>query len=250
MRVNIQGGSFSRYSSADAAVLPPDGMWHQVLFDLTAMNPQFGAVDGLEAVLGSVTEARILSVEGPAPTHQGDILVGQLGMDNLRATTLPGDANFDGRVSFADFQRLELGFGQAPRATAREQWGQGDFNFDERVDFDDFLILRNSFGSSLGGAEAAAVAAFEQGYVPEPSGAVGVVGAGLLAIGTRGSRRVRSSRGRAATGKPESLPVPPNGVVIARMVGGAHPTLPRSRFLLRCNSAARIRPAPGRCRSS
>jgi hypothetical protein len=147
------------------------------------MNLQ-GGIDSLSAVLGSVTEVRILSVQGATATHQGDVVAGRLGMDNLRAVTLPGDANFDGRVSFADFQRLELGFGGAAKATAREQWGQGDFNFDQRVDFSDFLILRESFGS-LNVVEAAAVGAFEQTHVPEPAAAMAIVGSGLLAIRRR-----------------------------------------------------------------
>ena len=173
MRVNILGGaSFSRYGSTDAAVLEPGGGWQLVVFDLTEMTPQFGAIDSLSEVMGSVNEVRILSVQSPTPTHQGDIMVGTLGMDNLRATTLPGDANFDGRVSFADFQRLELGFGRPAAASAREQWGQGDFNFDGRVDFDDFVILRTAFGSSLPVVEAATVEAFEAAHVPEPAAAL------------------------------------------------------------------------------
>jgi autotransporter-associated beta strand protein len=48
----------------------------------------------------------------------------------------PGDANFDGHVNFADFQRLELGYGSTGQG-----WGGGDFNGDGNVDDADFKLL-------------------------------------------------------------------------------------------------------------
>jgi hypothetical protein len=102
-----------------------------------------------------------------------------------------GDANLDGRVSFADFQRLELGFGQPGG------WTQGDFDYSGEVDFLDFKLLYDHFGQALGGggaapsaAEAAGLEAFAAAHpaqVPEPS-AVGLIGV-VMALGARRRRR-------------------------------------------------------------
>lgn len=57
--------------------------------------------------------------------------------------TLPGDANGDGQVTFADFQKLELGFGEAGG------WQEGDFNLDGVVDRLDLQALLGNFGLSV-----------------------------------------------------------------------------------------------------
>lgn len=58
-----------------------------------------------------------------------------------------GDTNLDGKVSFGDFQRLELGFG-----SANPTWFNGDFNYDNVVDHNDFALLYQNFGQALGSA--------------------------------------------------------------------------------------------------
>jgi probable HAF family extracellular repeat protein len=55
---------------------------------------------------------------------------------------LPGDANGDGTVSFADYQTLEGNFGTGTT------WAQGDFNGDHAVTFADYQILEANFGKS------------------------------------------------------------------------------------------------------
>ena len=65
-----------------------------------------------------------------------DILV----QDILRIQ--PGDANFDGAVSFADFLVLSSSFGQTDT-----DWADGNFDLDSDVTFADFLILSEFFGS-------------------------------------------------------------------------------------------------------
>jgi hypothetical protein len=176
LRVGITAG-LDRFASSVAHVLPPDGVWRPVAFDLTpAAMTRVSGSRTLAEVLGGVMDVRILSAAA-GPTTIGDAIVGTLGMDNLRATGLPGDADFDGRVTFIDFQKLELGFGLASGAT----WGQGDFNFDRRVDFADFLILRGAFGmGDPSAAGASAVEAFGARAVPEPTLGLVVVIGGLL----------------------------------------------------------------------
>ncbi len=86
MRVAISGGpGFSIYGSTTAVNLPADGVWHAVAFDLTpATMTNIQGSDTLAAVLGSVTELRVLSAELD-PAFVGDIVMATLGMDNLRA---------------------------------------------------------------------------------------------------------------------------------------------------------------------
>ena len=96
----------------------------------------------------------------------------------LHADFLRGDANFDGRVNFVDFQRLELGFGKAIGAT----WQEGDFNFDGRVDHLDFNILRAGVGNgALAAGQAAELESFAAAHsVPEPSSWMLLAFAGLF----------------------------------------------------------------------
>ena len=56
---------------------------------------------------------------------------------------VPGDANGDGRVDFADLLILAQNYGKSAGAT----FAQGDFNGDGSVGFDDLLILAQNYGS-------------------------------------------------------------------------------------------------------
>jgi hypothetical protein len=56
---------------------------------------------------------------------------------------VPGDANLDGKVSFADYLALESNFGKTGMG-----WMDGDFNGDQKVSFADYLILEAGFGKS------------------------------------------------------------------------------------------------------
>jgi hypothetical protein len=58
--------------------------------------------------------------------------------------TLKGDANLDGRVNLADFNRLAVNFGQAGRG-----WSTGDSNYDGEVNLSDFNALAGNFGREM-----------------------------------------------------------------------------------------------------
>ncbi len=60
------------------------------------------------------------------------------------STGISGDADFDGRVTFADFLVLSSNFGQTGLA-----WTDGDFTGDGNVSFDDFLRLSENFGTGV-----------------------------------------------------------------------------------------------------
>jgi autotransporter-associated beta strand protein len=85
--------------------------------------------------------------------------------DTVIRFTLYGDANVDGVVNLADFDRLAGNFG-AVNAT----WRQGDFNYDFVVNLADFDRLAGNFGKSAspGGPTPADWAALASA-IPEPS---------------------------------------------------------------------------------
>lgn len=83
MRIAFEGEGGTQYGSTDAFVLPADGAWHHVRFDLLAVAVIAGS-DTLEDVLASVTTLRILSAED-GPGWAGDRIVATLGVDNIQA---------------------------------------------------------------------------------------------------------------------------------------------------------------------
>jgi hypothetical protein len=67
--------------------------------------------------------------------------------------TYYGDANFDGRVTFDDYVRIDTGFN-----ARRTGWSNGDFNGDGTVNFDDYVLIDTAFntqGASLSRAPRA-----------------------------------------------------------------------------------------------
>jgi autotransporter-associated beta strand protein len=80
----------------------------------------------------------------------------------LARFTRLGDANLDGRVDFADFQRLERGFGRIGQA-----WSAGDFDYDGSVTRADFKLLYTNFDRGLDPAGGVAIDALAPS-VPEP----------------------------------------------------------------------------------
>ena len=71
-------------------------------------------------------------------------------------STIPGDANLDGKVDVNDLTIVLTNFDQTGMT-----WSQGDFNSDDKVDVNDLTILLSHFGQSI--STAAGVSA-----VPEP----------------------------------------------------------------------------------
>jgi hypothetical protein len=60
----------------------------------------------------------------------------------LEKYTYYGDANFDGRVSFDDYVKIDTGFN-----THRKGWSNGDFNGDGTVNFDDYVLIDTAFNT-------------------------------------------------------------------------------------------------------
>lgn len=144
------------------------------VFDLPPLNAEDVTADDI--FIGFVDNLGIERLDFQVVTDREG---GFLSMDHVQfgMSAIPGDANRDGRVNFADFLSLADNYGRMGN------WSQGDFNHDGDVAFVDFLQLAENFGSS---AAASATA------IPEPSGLLLAV---LAAVATL-ALRCRSSRER------------------------------------------------------
>ena len=96
-----------------------------------------------------------------------------------------GDANLDGSVNLADFNRLASNFGATGAV-----WSRGDFNYDGTVNLADFNLLASNFGLSASGPDVtpedwAALAS----AVPEPTGVIAFTGVAASAAMLRRRRR-------------------------------------------------------------
>jgi hypothetical protein len=79
------------FASSTPFVLAADGAWHHAMFlldqaDLTAV----GSAPALASLLANVAEFRILNAA--APRLNGDAVVGQIGIDNIKADTISASA--------------------------------------------------------------------------------------------------------------------------------------------------------------
>ena len=105
----------------------------------------------------SLDEQPVLDANGDGmlTIADADLLCGTDALDDLlmEIGSLPGDADGDGTVQFADFLTLSARFGEEGTYT------QGDFDCNGTLGFSDFLILSANFGQSGGTAAA----------VPEPA---------------------------------------------------------------------------------
>jgi hypothetical protein len=108
--------------------------------------------------------------------------------------TLPGDANLDGAVNFADLVQLAQHYNTNVSATTDSWWFNGDFTYNGIVDFNDLVLLAQNYNAVLfarpiPGApaefEADLAAAFAS--VPEPSACAPLAG-GAVCLARRRTR--------------------------------------------------------------
>lgn len=102
------------------------------------------------------------------------------------AYTLPGDADLNFSVTFADLVSLAQNYNGTNKV-----WSQGDFNYDQSVSFADLVLLAQNYNKSLTALQASEVgAAFASDYaralslVPEPT-TLTAMSLGLVALGSR-----------------------------------------------------------------
>jgi hypothetical protein len=92
--------------------------------------------------------------------------------------TRVGDADLDGVVTFADFQRLEEGLGKPGQG-----WSGGDFNYDGLVDDADYKVFYVNYSLGLS-ADGSVV-----GVLPEPVGVGMILPVAAMTLARRRRRR-------------------------------------------------------------
>jgi hypothetical protein len=92
--------------------------------------------------LGVMTGADYKSIYGPSATF-GGVAVGD--SQTLVKYTWYGDADFNGRVNFDDYVRIDSGFN-----SHRTGWVNGDFNLNGTVNFDDYVLIDLAFNNQSG----------------------------------------------------------------------------------------------------
>lgn len=136
-----------------------------------------GVLGRFGQVLNVGTGSKRLAVvyRQPSVTTVGEVAV---------VAALPGDADVNGRVEFADLVALAQNY----NAASPRSWQTGDFNGDGKVLFDDLVSLAQNYGAGtvpivLDGfsADFAADWALAQSLVPEPTSVL-ALGAAALAL--------------------------------------------------------------------
>ena len=153
--VDISGTQYGPYAAGDT-------------IDFSSLRSPSGAVD-----IPSVGKLALVYVNGTDPAGV-PLQIFQRGPSAsfFEALIRAGDADFDGKVDFADLIAVARHYGQAAGAT----WRDGDFDGDGKVDFADLLALARNFGtmptsSQLAQLDPAFRADVERAFaeVPEPS---------------------------------------------------------------------------------
>ena len=138
----------------------------------------------------SINDNGVIAAQGDVPNGKGGYYY------HTYLLTLPGDANFDGRVDINDLTIVLSNFGK----TAGASWTTGDFVGDGRVDINDLTIVLSHFGQSLGTSVAA------MATVPEPSTMAIAATAHAGFAGLRGRTAGRqSAAARSRPGRQELL---------------------------------------------
>ena len=122
-----------------------------------ALLPDSPAIDagdnGIAQGAGLVTDQR-----GFSRVYNGSVDIGAYEFDSA----LPGDANKDGKVDFADLVILARHYG-----SANATWADGDFDGDHKVDFADLVILARNYGSSVTTTSNAGAAIVNREFLPQ-----------------------------------------------------------------------------------
>jgi hypothetical protein len=160
-----------------------------------AYNNGDWAGEGLTTSMGNASQLGLGFAESSALFTTFPATFGGQQVDNtslLIGFTRFGDANLDGVVNLADFNRLAANFGIASGAA----WSQGDFTYDGIINLADFNRLAANFGLSAGpdGAVDPADWAALAAVVPEPGGVAGAIGFGSMLL-VRLRHRGRGGRG-------------------------------------------------------
>ncbi len=115
--------------------------------------------------------------------------------------TMPGDANYDGKVDINDLTIVLAHYNQSGAT-----WAQGDFTGDGKVDINDLTIVLAHYDQSVGSSAAATAA------VPEPA-TIAIAAAALAGCGPMGGEDSGRDLPRRADG--EGLEPDPDLALVA-----------------------------------
>ncbi len=194
-------------------VIDPTGRTLSIYLGLNDSFLTSVAPDGLFDVSGIIDQN--------ASTGQGGY---RLLVMNAADVMLAGDADRDGMVSGADFERLVAGWGQS---VAKGNLTLGDFNADGVVSGADFETLVANWGKGSGGLSGSAPTM----PVPEPAAALLLIAGVLGAAATAARRRAR------AVAKWIGL-----GMLLAGLVAAAQPAQAGTLSFVEVNNTAALGP--------
>jgi hypothetical protein len=92
--------------------------------------------------LGAMEASEFKTLYGPTAMFDGQPIDSTA---VLIKYTYYGDANFDGKVNFDDYARIDAGFN-----AGRTGWLNGDFSADGKVNFDDYALIDAAFNGQSG----------------------------------------------------------------------------------------------------
>lgn len=85
--------------------------------------------------------SEVLQAREASPAVQTDAVSTPLAVVDISNGPIPGDANLDNRVNFADLIILAQNYGSQTAS-----WQTGDFNNDHKVGFPDLIVLAQNYG--------------------------------------------------------------------------------------------------------
>ena len=151
---------------------PPLGKATQpgMQFNLYAWTGDYNSFTAAAAAAAEVAVSGAFQVGGTA--YNDTMPVPETAFSHMPSIvlTVPGDANYDGKVDINDLTVVLADFGR----TSGMSWSTGDFTGDGKVDVNDLTIVLSHFGSTVGGAGPLAP-------VPEPS-TIAIAAAALLGL--------------------------------------------------------------------
>ena len=180
LRLILDDSADGQSLTTDPITLAAGSDWSPISFSLAAANLSGGSFD---TVMGNVIGLNLVhSPDVIAHRSFAPGIVAQLGVDNIKAMSFPGDANGDHVVDFTDLGILLNNYDQPGT------FATGDFDHTGIVNFTDLGILLNNYNQHAPVFSPAAA-------VPEPSSLLLAV-AGIAALSFRTVRCRTSPRKR------------------------------------------------------
>ena len=127
-------GSGGTFISDDFLVADGTG-WQQAVFDLASLSHLTGGTGSLTDTLSNVTQIEIFSSVSDTPSTsfaglvQGDNLIADFRMDNMRAAGQMGDVDLNGAIDFSDIPAFIAALQAGTMQFEADIDGDGDVDF-------------------------------------------------------------------------------------------------------------------------